>query len=381
MSDIYVVGAGVTGCVIAEQIASRFGRRVVVLEKRPHVGGNSRADIDPATGIEIHRYGSHIFHTTSERVWRYIRQFTDFTPYRHKVLLRSCGRVYSMPIDLKTINDFYGCQFSPEEARAKIAADVSAEGIAKPGNLEEKAISLVGRGLYERLIKGYTAKQWGRDPKILPQSIINRLPVRYRYDDDYFSTPWQGIPAKGFGAMFDALLASPLVEVRTGVDFLALRGSLPGDAIVFYTGMIDELFGFCHGKLDWRSLKFEFETVPVRDYQGTSVVNYGDADVPFTRIHEFKHYHPEWRDSYESSATVICREYPQSWVPGLDAYYPVNDAANQRRLALYAAEAASVRNLVVCGRLGAYRYLDMDAAIGEALALLDSPACQKLFAS
>lgn len=368
-SPVYIVGAGITGCVLAERIVSLFDRPVIVLEKRPVVGGNSYADIDSATGIEVHRYGSHIFHTTDEAVWNYVRRFTDFNVYWHKVLLRSGGRVYSMPINLKTINDYYGTQLSPDEARDFLAAEIAKEGISKPRNLEEKAVSLVGRGLYDRMIRGYTAKQWGRDPKELPESIINRLPVRYRYDDDYFSTPWQGIPAKGFAALFQALLADPRIEVRTGVDFVAVRGTLPKDSIILYTGMIDRLFDHCFGALEWRSLRFEWETVPVRDFQGTSVMNYGDPDVPFTRIHEFKHFHPEWREAYECGRSVICREYPQTWEPGREAYYPVNDEANDRRLALYQAEAAKMPRLLVAGRLGCYRYWDMDGAIAAALTL------------
>ncbi len=375
-APVYVVGAGITGCVLAERVASLFDRKVVVLEERDKVGGNSRAEIDPETGVEVHVYGSHIFHTTDETVWNYVRRFTGFNHYRHRVFLRSGGRAYTMPIDLKTINDFYGAQFAPAEARAFLAEEIRKEGVDHPENLEEKAVSLVGRGLYERMIRGYTAKQWGRDPKELPESIINRLPVRYRYDDAYFGTPWQGIPAKGFAAWFDATLADPRIEVRTGVDYFAVRGSLPQDAIVLYTGMIDRLFDHCFGELGWRSLRFERETVPVRDFQGTSVVNYGDPDIPFTRIHEFKHYHPEWRASFDAPRTVICREYPQDWIPGREAYYPVNDDKNQRLFERYLAEAARVPNLLVAGRLGSYRYLDMDGAIAAALATFPNKAFQ-----
>ena len=372
IAPVYVIGAGISGCVIAERVSTLFGRRVVLFEKRSLVGGNSRAEIDPETGIEIHRYGSHIFHTTNEKVWNYIRKFTEFNYYRHRVMIRSGGHVFSMPIDLKTINDFYGTQYSPDEARLFLASEIRKAGIATPKNLEERAVSLVGRGLYKRLIRGYTAKQWGRDPKTLPESIINRLPVRYSYDDAYFGTAWQGIPAKGFGAMFDALLANPLIEVRTGVDYFAVRDAIPKNAIIFYTGMIDELFDFCYGQLEWRSLRFETETIPIRDYQGTSVMNYGDPTVPFTRIHEFKHYHPEWKKSYEESKTVICREYPVPWKSGRDAYYPVNSDLNQQRFSLYQTEVARNPSLIVCGRLGSYNYLDMDAAVANALKLFDS---------
>lgn len=367
-APVFVVGAGVTGCVFAERIASLFRRTVVLLEKRAEIGGNSRADIDPETGVERHLYGSHIFHTTNRGVWDYVRRFSDFTPYRHRVFLMVGGRVYSMPIDLKTINDFYGTQFSPAEARAFLTEKIREEGVSAPRNLEEKAVSLVGRGLYECMIRGYTAKQWGRDPSELPESIINRLPVRYRYDDAYFSTPWQGIPAKGYAELFSNLVRSPLVEVRTGVDFFAERKSFPRNAVVIYTGMIDRLFDNRFGTLEWRSLRFEWENVPVQDYQGTSVVNYGDPDVPFTRIHEFKHYHPEWKESWALGKTVICREYPAVWAPGGDAYYPLGDEKNRTLLSRYMAEAEKTPNLFVAGRLGSYQYLDMDGAMAQALA-------------
>lgn len=368
---VVVVGAGITGCTVAERIASQLSLPVLLLEKRSVVGGNSRAIIDSATGIELHEYGSHIFHTTDERVWHYANRFTSFNAYRHKVLLRSGGRMYSMPVNLKTLNDFYEAQFSPAEARASVFRDVEAAGIRVPTNLEEKAVSLIGRGLYERLIESYTAKQWGRNPKELPESIINRLPIRYTYNDDYFDTPWQGIPSDGFSAWFDCMLANPKIEVRTGVDFFDVRDRIPASSLVVYTGMIDRLFDFRHGPLEWRSLRFEWETVPVQDFQGTSVVNYGDRDVPWTRIHEFKHYHREWTESFEREATVICREFPQEWREGLEAFYPVNDKRNTERFALYQAEAAACPNLLLGGRLGAYRYWDMDKAIAEALDLFE----------
>lgn len=368
---VVVVGAGITGCTVAERVASELDIPVVVLEARNSIGGNSRAYADPETGIEIHEFGSHIFHTTDARVWEYANRFTKFTSYRHKVLLRSAGRVYSMPVNLKTINDFYGAQFSPDEARAAVCRDIAESGVRDPRNLEEKAISLVGPGLYKRMIAGYTAKQWGRDPKELPESIINRLPVRYTYNDDYFDTPWQGIPTDGFSAWFDRMLSHPKIKVLTGVDYLSVRDQIPKTALVVYTGAIDRLLEYRHGPLEWRSLRFETETVPVQDFQGTSVVNYGDADVPWTRIHEFKHYHREWSDSFNLRKTIICREYPQTWKLGAEAFYPVNDEVNSKRFAMYQADAASIPNLFLGGRLGAYKYWDMDKAIGEALDLFE----------
>lgn len=372
MMPIIVVGAGIFGCVVAERVASVLNQRVLVLEKRSVVGGNSYAEFDSETGIECHRYGSHIFHTKNEEVWNYIRAFTDFTPYRHKVLLKSEGREYPMPISLPTIRRRFGRYFSPDEARAFVASQIAEAGIQAPANLEEKAISLVGRDLYGTLIRGYTAKQWGRDPRTLPESIIARLPIRYDDNTDYFDTPMQGIPTEGFSAMFNRLLSHPNIKVRTGTDYFDVRDMLPQDSIVVYTGMIDRLFDFKFGPLEWRSLRFEWETLPIRDFQGTTVVNYGDEDVPFTRIHEFKHYNPERTGPYRLGKTVICREYPKAWTPDDEAYYPVNDAANATKLALYRAELDKHPNLYAGGRLGAYAYWDMDRAIAEALALFET---------
>lgn len=366
-----VVGAGFFGCVIAERIATVLGKPVLVLEKRSYIGGNSYSEFDEETGIECHQHGSHIFHTKNRNVWEYIQKFTSFTTYRHKVLLNSDGRVYHMPINLKTINDFFESSFSPSEAEAVIKAEVAKCAFAEPRNLEEKACSLVGRGLYDRFVRGYTAKQWGRDPRELPESIINRLPVRFTYNTDYFDTPMQGVPTEGYGKLFDNLLSGSNITVMLNTDFFDIRESLSKDALVIYTGMIDRLFDNMYGELEWRSLRLEWETVGVGDFQGTTVMNYAGDDVPFTRIHEFKHYHPERRVPYELSKTVICREYPQAYQEGREAYYPVNSHANHERLMRYQAEASKQPNLFIGGRLGAYRYWDMDQAIEFALSMFD----------
>jgi UDP-galactopyranose mutase len=366
-----VVGSGLYGAVAAERIASVTGERVLVLEKRQQVGGNCQSELDPETGIEIHTYGSHIFHTSNERVWNYINQFVSFTDYRHHVQTMYKGRVFPMPISLATINSFWGTALSPQEAQVRIQQEVADAGIVEPTNLEEKAISLIGKSLYEAFIKGYTAKQWEKDPRDLPADIITRLPVRFNYNTTYFNDRWQGVPAEGYFAIFQNLLRSPLIEVRTGVDFEDVRHLVPADCVVIYTGMLDAYFHHQFGQLEWRSLRFETERVPVTDFQGCTVMNYADQDVPWTRIHEFKHYNPERRDAFESPSTIVCREYPQTWRAGLEAYYPINNTRNRELCQRYQELAAKTPNLIMGGRLGAYQYWDMDKAIAHALDMVD----------
>lgn len=366
-----VVGAGFAGAVLAERIASVLGKHVLLVDKRAVPGGNSASALDPETGIECHTYGSHIFHTSDEAVWSYVTRFSDFTSYRHQVLVKTGGRVCFMPINLKTLCDFFGRDISPSEAQALLAA--AAEGDpATAQNLEEKAVSLIGRPLYEAFVEGYTRKQWNLPPSLLPASIINRLPVRTDFNTAYFSDPRQGVPLRGYFTLFKNLVSHPNIEFLPNTDFQSIRPLLPETCQIFYTGMLDEFFGFSLGHLRWRSLRFEWETLPVRDFQGTTVMNYADPGVPFTRIHEFKHYHPERRVPFESPRTVICREYPQDWTPGREAYYPVNDAPNQALFARYMDLAAALPNVHFCGRLASYRYWNMDQAIGAALSLFSS---------
>ncbi len=363
----FVVGAGIWGAVIAERIATVMHEPVTVIDRRSHIGGNCHSSLDEATGIECHRYGSHIFHTSLPEVWNYLASFTEFTPYRHKVLITHAGRVYSMPINLFTINAFYGKNLTPSEAEAFLAGEIARDHIASPANLEEKAVSLIGRPLYEAFIRNYTRKQWEHDPKDLPAAIINRLPFRTCYNMDYFNDTWQGVPRDGYFNLFRRLLAHPNITLRLNCEFRDIRSELPGDAVIIYTGKPDELFDYRHGELEWRSLRFEWETRDVQDFQGTSVMNYADLDAPWTRIHEFKHYHPERTGPFKLNRTVICREYPATWKRGDEAYYPVNDARNNAVYARYAEEAAKMPNLILGGRLGSYRYWDMDKAVADAL--------------
>lgn len=376
--SFFVIGAGFWGAVMAERIASVMGEPVVVVEKRKHIGGNSWSSIDKETGIECHRYGSHIFHTSLPEVHSYLSKFCELTAYRHKVLIKHSGKVYSMPINLFTINDFYGKTFTPMEAESFLAEEIARDHSENPANLEEKAISLIGRPLYEAFVKNYTRKQWDRDPKDLPASIISRLPFRTSYDMAYFNDPWQGVPQEGYGELFKKILNHPNIHLRLNCDYANIRNEIPSDATVLYTGMPDELFAYKYGELEWRSLRFEWETLPVRDFQGTTVMNYGDIDVSYTRIHEFKHYHPERHDVFASNKTVICREYPTTYHKGGEAYYPVNDERNNALFAKYAEEAAKNPKLILGGRLGSYHYWDMDKSIANALHTFEKHFCPKI---
>lgn len=364
-----VVGAGLWGGTLAERIASQLGERVLVVERRSHIGGNCHSYKDAQTGIECHAYGTHIFHTAIPKVWEYVNKFSEFTTYRHKVLTEYQGRVYPMPISLATINSFYGLNLKPYEVDAFVKAEAGKELRDEPQNLEEKAVSLVGRPLYEAFIKGYTQKQWGKDPRELPAAIITRLPVRASYNTDYFNDPWQGMPKDGYAAFFTRLFDHPLIDVALGVDYADIAAQVPEGCRVFYSGPIDAFFNYSHGALEWRSLSFEQEVVPYADYQGTSVMNKADPEVPCTRIHEYKHLHPE--RGAQGDASVIVREYPKAFVRGDEPYYPVNTVENDRLLKAYQSNLASQTGIIFGGRLGGYRYMDMDRTIESALDCFD----------
>jgi UDP-galactopyranose mutase len=362
--DLVVAGAGFFGLTIAECASREFGARVLVIEKRDHIGGNAHSRIDPDTGDEVHVYGSHIFHTNSEEVWRYLHRFTEFTSYRHHVFTHHAGRVFPMPITLGTICAYFARAFTPGEARALIAAQASELSTRPPANLEEKAISLIGRPLYDAFIRGYTAKQWQTDPRHLPSDIIARLPVRYTFDASYFSDIWQGLPKDGYFRLFERMAANPLISVETNTDFFAIRDRLPSVPLV-YAGPIDRYFNFRLGHLGWRTLDFQREVIETPDFQGTSVMNYADQDVPFTRIHEFRHLHPERHNN--APRTVIFREFSRRAEVHDEPYYPINTEADRRKYDGYRALASRESNVIFGGRLGSYRYLDMHQAIGAAL--------------
>ncbi len=360
MYDFLVVGSGFYGAVFAQQ-ARENGKSVLVLEKRDHLGGNCYSSEYEDTKITVHRYGTHIFHTNSEEVWRYINRFTEFNRYQHRVLTTYRNRVFAMPINLGTINQFYGLNLKPGEVEAFLES--RREAFAQPANLEEKAISLIGRDLYEAFIRGYTIKQWQRDPRELPASVITRLPVRTSYFDSYYDDRYQGLPTEGYTRIFERLLDG--IPVERGVDFLADREAWRRRArTVIYTGPIDEYFGYSEGRLSWRSVRFEYERLAIPDYQGTSVMNYADLEVPYTRIHEPVHLHRE--KTHKPETTVIIREYSDDNPEA--PYYPVNTEADRELLGRYKALAAAEEGVVFGWRLAEYKYYDMHQVIGAALA-------------
>jgi UDP-galactopyranose mutase len=360
--DFLIVGAGFFGTTVAERLAEA-GLNVRVIDRRPHVGGNCYSRLDPDTGIECHEYGSHIFHTSEEAVWDYLTRFTTFNQYRHTVWTTYKDRVYSMPINLATINSYYGLNLKPGEVKEFIVGEIAKEKVCDPSNLEEKAISLIGRPLYEAFIRGYTIKQWEKDPRELPPDIITRLPVRHNYSNGYFADKYEGIPLDGYTRIFERMLDHPRIEVCLSTDYFDCRNEWDGIPTL-YTGPVDRFFDFRHGYLDWRTIDFTREIHPVPDYQGCTVMNYADEQVPFTRIHEFKHFHPE-RPATEN--TVTFTEFSRVAGRVDEPYYPVNTPGNSRLLAMYQQEMSGLKNIWFGGRLGFYKYFDMDDTVGAAL--------------
>lgn len=378
--DLLVVGSGFFGLTIAERAASA-GKQVVVIDRRSHIGGNAYSEAEPETGIEVHRYGAHLFHTSNETVWEYVNRFTQFTSYVHKVYSNFKGEVYPLPINLGTINQFFRAAYGPDEARALIAQQAEEFDTKQAKNLEEKGISLIGRPLYEAFIRDYTSKQWQTPTTELPAEVISRLPVRYTYDNRYFNDKYEGLPVDGYTAWLERMADHPNIEVRLGTDFFdesqplnkrAVVGTVP----VVYTGPVDRYFDYAEGELGWRTLDFEQEVLPTGDFQGTSVMNYAGSDVPYTRIHEFRHFHPE--REYPADKTVIMREYSRFATRDDEPYYPVNTPEDRDRLLKYRELTAAEDRVLFGGRLGTYQYLDMHMAIGSALTMYNNKLAELL---
>jgi UDP-galactopyranose mutase len=371
--DLVVVGSGFFGLTVAERAATQLDKRVLVIDRRDHIGGNAYSEPEPETGIEIHRYGAHLFHTSNKRVWEYVNQFTEFTKYQHRVFSIYDGQTYSLPINLSTICQYFGKSFSPAEARALVAEQAGEIDTAAAANLEEKAISLIGRPLYEAFIRAYTKKQWQTDPTELPAEVIARLPVRYTFDNRYFNDDFEGLPVDGYTAWLTKMADHPNIEVRLSTDFFDVRDELPADVPTVFTGPIDKYFDYQAGELGWRTLDFEQEVLPIGDFQGTSVMNYADEDVPYTRVHEFRHFHPE--RAYPTDKTVVVREYSRFAETGDEPYYPINTPEDRAKLETYrdlAKKEAAEKRVLFGGRLGTYKYLDMHMAIGSALSMFDN---------
>ena len=368
--DLVVVGSGFFGLTIAERCAAELGLKVLVLERRHHLGGNAYSEKEPETGIEVHVYGAHLFHTSNEKVWEYVNRFTTFTNYQHRVFAKFQDQVYSFPMNLALINQFFGENHTPDEARALIAEQSSEIATADATNLEEKAISLIGRPLYEAFVKGYTAKQWQTDPTELSPDIITRLPVRYNFDNRYFNDAHEGLPTDGYTAWLERMADHPNIEIRLETDFFDVQDEFKGQVPIIYTGPVDEYFGNSEGRLSWRTVDLEAEVVEVDDFQGTSVMNYNDRDVPWTRIHEFKHFHPE--RTHLPGKTVIVHEYSRAAEDDDEPYYPINTAEDREKLLKYRELAKREPMVLFGGRLGTYKYLDMHMAIGSALSMFEN---------
>lgn len=376
--DLIVVGSGFFGLTVAERAASQKGARVLIVERRNHIGGNAYSEAEPETGIEIHKYGAHLFHTSNKRVWDYVNQFTEFTDYQHRVFAMHKGTAYQFPMGLGLINQFFGKYYSPDEARELIKEQAGEIAVEDAQNLEEKGIALIGRPLYEAFVRDYTAKQWQTDPKNLPAANITRLPVRYTFNNRYFNDTYEGLPVEGYTAWLENMAKHENIEVRLDTDWFEVRDELRAespDAPVVYTGPLDRYFDYSEGRLGWRTLDFETEVLETGDFQGTPVMNYNDAEFPYTRIHEFRHFHPEREEKYPKDKTVIMKEYSRFADDNDEPYYPINTPDDREMLLKYrelADTETENQKVFFGGRLGTYQYLDMHMAIGAALSMYDN---------
>ena len=371
--DFLIVGAGLYGCVFAHEL-KKLGKKCLVIDKRAHLGGNVYCE--ETEGINVHKYGAHIFHTSNKKVWSYVNDIVEFNRYTNSPVARYKNELYNLPFNMNTFAQKWSVK-TPDEAQKKLdeqkadaLASMKAAGVSEPRNLEEQALTLIGKDIYEKLIKGYTEKQWGRKCTELPAFIIKRLPVRMVFDNNYFNDTYQGIPIGGYNRLIEGLLDG--VETRTGVDYFVNKAELDAkaDKIVF-TGKIDEYFGYEYGNLQYRTVRFETEVLDTPNYQGNAVVNYTEREVPYTRVIEHKHFEMFGQEVYNNSKTVISKEYSTEWKPGMEPYYPVNDKQNTELYAKYKELADKEQNVIFGGRLAEYKYYDMDDVIEAALGALD----------
>ena len=356
-AQLVVVGSGFYGMTVARLAAEGLGLKVLVIEKRDHIGGNAWSEIDPETGIEVHKFGTHVFHTANDGIWSFVNRFSGFNRYTHHVRTRAGQKTYRMPVSQETYEEIYGMRW-----------DFPLPSNGVPKNLEEKAIASVGHEAYNLLIRGYTKKQWQADPKELPASIINRLPVRDNYNPWYFDDPYQGIPLSGYGKLFQSMADDPWITVLKNTDYFGVQTRIPKGTPMVYSGPLDAFFHKSAGELEWRTLDFQWEAHAVPDYQGLAVMNYSSEDVPYTRIHEFKHLHPE---RPRTDKTIIAKEFSR-WAQSHDEkYYPIPTARNNTIARRYEDMADRTEDVVFGGRLGSYQYLDMHQAIGAAMSVFN----------
>lgn len=362
---VLIVGAGFSGAVVAQRLSSNSDHNITVIDERSHVGGNCHTERDERTGIMEHKYGPHIFHTNNPAVWDYISRFCEMMPFINRIKAVHSGNIFSLPINLHTINQFFGKNFNPSEAR-KFISELGDSGIKEPANFEEQALKMVGRELYEAFFYGYTKKQWGCEPRELPASVLNRLPVRFDYNDNYYSDPLQGIPKNGYTDIFEKMLDHPNIQVILNTKF---NNDFPVEDYdhIFYSGPIDAFFDYKFGRLGYRTVYFEKQET-TGDYQGNAIINYPDISIPYTRIHEHKHFTP-WE---QFSKTIYFKEFSKQTSDTDIPYYPTRLASDKEKLSLYQAEVAALESYTFLGRLATYRYLDMHQVIGEALEIADS---------
>ena len=375
--DLIIVGSGIFGLTIAERAARKLNKKVLIVEKRDHIGGNSYSETDPETGIECHKYGAHIFHTSNQKVWEYVNNFANFTNYQHRVYSTHNNEVFPLPINLGTINQFFHKNYTPNEARNLISIQ-SKNSTKNPQNLKEQGISLIGKPLFEAFIMNYTAKQWQTPAEKLSPEIIKRLPVRYNYNNRYFSNTYEGLPKNGYNELFKNIVnSSKNIRTKLSTDYFKnqeIRNLTKNGTLTIFTGPIDQFFNYKFGALNWRSVEFKKEIVNTSDFQGCPVMNYADLEQPYTRIIEFKHFHPERTHkgySENSNKTIIYKEFSKKWNLGDEPYYPVRTEEDLSKLKKYQSLAKQQSNIIFGGRLGEYAYYDMDTTFASALKTFD----------
>jgi len=373
--DLIVVGAGLFGLTIAERTANVLGKTVQIVESRDHIGGNAFSYVDANSKIEVHKYGSHIFHTSNRTVFEYVSQFMSLNHYQHRVLSSHLDELYEFPINLNTINKFFKLKLSETEAD-QFLESIRIKSPMKARNFQDKAVELLGRDLYMAFIRGYTSKQWNEDPANLPSSIISRIPVRSNRDSRYFEDLHQGIPVQGYQSWFNAMVSNPKIYIQLGTDYLKNKAKFDANVPIVFTGPIDRFFEYQHGVLGWRTLDFKIETVNQPSFQSRAVINYPDLNIPYTRIHEFRKLHPE-REGPKDLTTVMY-EYSRSAERDDDPYYPMNRDEDREKYVKYREQALKIGDIIFAGRLGSYKYLDMDMAIASALVTFENKVAPRL---